>query len=54
MRAGHNGPEVDNDKSWALLVTCTAEFPAPGVGAMLTETCTSGIACAVRVFLVGG
>ncbi len=39
-----NGPGVDVDAAKTMFLTCTVEFPAPGVGVILTETCTSGVA----------
>ncbi len=45
--AGHDGPGAGVDEPEVMYVTCTAELPAPVVGVMLTETCTSGVACTV-------
>ena len=35
-------------------VACIAEVAAPGVGVILTDTCTSGVRRVVRAFFVGG
>ena len=51
---GYDGPGAEDIRSDLRYVVCIAELDDPGIGVMFTDTCTSGVGCIVRGFLVGG